>query len=59
MDCYRFATNTGICSQLYPTKKFTRSETVDFQLGEVECSKGNLFYPGWSKKLEVLSIEEI
>lgn len=59
MDCYRFATNTGICSQLYPTKKFTRSETVDFQLGEVECSKGNLFYPGWSKKLDVLSIEEI
>lgn len=59
MDCYRFATNTGICSQLYPSKKFIRSETVDFQVGEVECSKGNLFYPGWSKKLEVLSIEEI
>ena len=59
MDFYRFATNTGICSQLYPSKKFIRSETVDFQVGEVECSKGNLFYPGWSKKLEVLSIEEL
>ena len=59
MDCYRFASNTGICSPLYPAKKFVRSETVDFQLGEVECSKGNLFYPGWSKRLVVLSINEI
>lgn len=59
MDCYRFATNTGICSPLYPNKKYTRSETVDFQVGEVECSKGNLFYPGWTKRLEVLSIIEI
>lgn len=59
MDCYRFATNTGICSPLYPEKRYIRSETVDFQVGEVECSKGNLFYSGWTKKLEVISIEEI
>lgn len=59
MDCYRFATNTGICSPLYPTKKFIRSETVDFQAGEVECSKGNIFYPGWKKSLEVISIQDI
>lgn len=59
MDCYRFATNTGICSPLYPTKKFIRSETVDFQVGEVECSKGNLFYPGWKKKLNVISITNL
>lgn len=59
MDNYRFATNIGICSPLYPPKKFIRSETVDFQLGEVECSNGNLFYPGWKKKLEVISITKI
>lgn len=59
MDCYRFATNTGICSPLYPSKKYLRSETVDFQVGEVECSKGNIFYPGWKKRLEILSIEPI
>jgi hypothetical protein len=23
-------------------------------MGEVECSKGNLFYPGWKKKLEII-----
>lgn len=54
MDAYRFATNTGICSPLYPEKKYLRSETVDFQVGEVECSKGNLFYPGWKRKLEII-----
>jgi hypothetical protein len=59
MDCYRFASNTGICSPLYPTKTFIRSETIDFQLGEVECSKGNLFYPGWKKRLDVISIQDI
>lgn len=59
IDNYRFATNTGICSPLYPPKKYIRSETVDFQMGEVECTKGNLFYPGWKKKLEVISITKI
>ncbi len=59
MDNFRFATNTGICSSLYPPKRFLRSETIDFQMGEVECSKGNLFYPGWKKKLEVISITKI
>ena len=54
MDQYRFATNFGVCGQLYPSKKYLRSETVDFQMGEVECLKGNLFYPGWKKSLEIL-----
>ena len=59
MDNYRFATNNGICSLLYPEKKFIRSETIDFQMGEVETTEGNLFYPGWAKNLEVLSITEL
>ncbi len=59
MDQYRFATNSGVCGQLYPQKKFLRSETVDFQVGEVECSKGNLFYPGWKKRLEILETKYI
>ena len=59
IDYFRFATNTGICSPLYPNKKYIRSETVDFQMGEVECSKGNLFYPGWKKRLEVITIKDI
>ncbi len=59
MDCYRFATNNSVCAPLFPSKKYLRSETVDFQVGEVECSKGNLFYPGWSKSLDILSVEPI
>lgn len=57
MDQYRFATNTSICGELYPDKKYLRSETVDFQMGEVECTKGNLFYPGWKKKMTILKME--
>ncbi len=59
MDYYRFATNKGICSSLYPRKRYVRSETVDFQMGEVECSKGNLFYPGWDNNLEIISIKPV
>lgn len=59
MDQYRFATNKGVCGELYPPKKYIRSETIDFQVGEVECSKGNLFYPGWKKRLEILETKYI
>lgn len=56
MDAHRFASNKGVCGNLYPPKKFVRSETVDFQVGEVESSKGNLFYPGWDSSLELISV---
>lgn len=56
MDSHRMASNLGVCGELYPAKKFVRSETVDFQLGEVESSRGNLFYPGWDSHMEILSI---
>lgn len=59
LDQYRFASNLGVCGELYPAKKFLRSETVDFQLGEVECNKGNLFYPGWKKGLKILEMTQI
>lgn len=59
VDGYRLASNLGVCDELYPEKKYLRSETVDFQMGEVECSKGNLFYPGWNQKLEIISITPV
>lgn len=59
IDAHRFASNTGVCGPLYPAKKFVRSETVDFQVGEVETTKANLFYPAWSSDLEIISIEPI
>ncbi len=54
LDVYRMASNKGVCGELFPKKRFVRSETVDFQMGEVECSKGNLFYPAWTKSFQVL-----
>lgn len=59
MDSYRFATNTDVSRPFYPRKTFIRSETVDCQAGEVETSKGNLFYPAWDQKFEILSVEPV
>jgi hypothetical protein len=59
IDSYRFATNRDICADLFPAKRFVRSETVDFQPGEVECTQGNLFYPAWSSTLQIISETDI
>lgn len=59
IDSHRFATNKGVGGLLYPAKKFVRSETVDFQLGEVETLHGNLYYPAWDSSLELISVEPI
>lgn len=59
MDAYRFATNHGVCGPLYPPKRYVRSETVDFQPGEVETSRGNLFYPAWDQNLRIISITPV
>ena len=39
--------------ELYPPKRHLRSETVDFQTGEVEWKNGNLFYPLWNYHLDI------
>lgn len=59
MDAWRFATNTGVHGTLFPAKEYLRSETVDLQAGEVECSRGNLYWPAWSHKLDIISSETI
>lgn len=59
IDAHRFAANTGVSGDFYPPKKYVRSETVDFQLGEVESSRGNLFYPAWSLRMQPIEIKPI
>lgn len=59
MDAHRFSTNHGVCDTFYPAKKFVRSETVDAQLGEVESTKGNLFYPGWNQKFKLIEVKPV
>lgn len=59
MDAHRMATNHGVSGKFYPEKTFVRSETVDAQLGEVESTRGNLFYPGWEQTLKIIDITPI
>lgn len=59
IDSWRMCINTGVGGQFFPSKNFVRSETVDFQAGEVEFSKGNLFYNGWESDLDIISFKNI
>lgn len=59
IDCFRMATNEGIADKLSPAKKFLRSETLDFQAGEVEWDGGNIYYDSFSSHLNVNSFTPI
>ena len=59
MDAHRFAANHGVSGEMYPRKRFVRSETVDAQLGEVESTRGNLFYPGWSMSMKLNDVHPV
>lgn len=53
IDAYRFIVNDEISAPFSPEKKFLRSETVDFQRGEVEWRLGNLYFDKWNYHLDV------
>lgn len=48
IDSYRLIVNEDFSSRLYPAKLHPRSETVDFQRGEVEWRGGNLYFNQWN-----------
>ncbi len=52
IDSWRMVVNSDFGMPLYPAKRFPRSETVDFQRGEVEWAGGNLYFDQWSWNLE-------
>lgn len=52
-DAFHLITNDDYSSRLFPTKIFPRSETVDFQRGELEWRGGNLYFDKWKYKMEV------
>ncbi len=54
MDAYRFIVNSDYSMPFFPAKIYTRSETVDFQRGEVEWRGGNLYFNKWNYDMEVL-----
>ncbi len=47
IDAFRLVVNDDWSAVLQPAKMHPRSETVDFQRGEVEWSGGNLYFDKW------------
>jgi len=52
-DAYRLIVNDDFSQPFYPAKIFPRSETVDFQRGEVEWRGGNLYFNRWDYNMDV------
>ncbi|MBN2013478.1 transglutaminase domain-containing protein [candidate division KSB1 bacterium] len=53
MDAYRLIVNDDYSQQLYPAKMYFRSETLDFQRGEVEWEGGNIYFDQWDYEFAV------
>lgn len=57
-DSYHLVVNDDYSADLYPAKIYPRSETVDFQRGEVEWRGGNLYFDQWNYSMDVKYINE-
>ena len=53
IDSWRMVVNQDYGMPLVPEKKYPRSETVDFQRGEVEWEGGNLYFDRWSYHMDI------
>lgn len=53
IDAYHLIINDDYSRDLSPAKEFPRSETVDFQRGEVEWNGGNLYFDQWDYHMDV------
>jgi len=53
IDAYRWIVNSDFSQPLFPNKIFPRSDTVDFQRGELEWRGGNIYYNLWKWDFEV------
>lgn len=53
IDAYRWIVNDDFSQELFPAKTYLRSETVDFQRGELEWRGGNIYFNQWNWDIEV------
>lgn len=53
IDSWRMIVNSDYGMPLVPAKKYPRSETVDFQRGEVEWDGDNLYFPQWDYTMDI------
>ncbi len=54
LDAFRYIVNDDYSGEFYPAKTHPRSETVDFQRGEVEWKGENLYFGRWKYRMQVL-----
>ena len=52
-DGHHLIINDDYSSPLFPAKIFPRSETVDFQRGELEWKGGNIYFDKWNYDMKV------
>lgn len=57
MDAYRLVANRDHGIDLYPPKESFRSDTVDFQRGELEAGGKNIYYGDFAYSLDAKPIE--
>ncbi|NUN10187.1 MAG: transglutaminase domain-containing protein [Ignavibacteriaceae bacterium] len=57
-DSYHMVVNDDYSSDFFPAKTYPRSETIDFQRGEVEWRGGNLYFDQWNYSMDVKYINE-
>jgi hypothetical protein len=50
--------NNDFGGQMDPPKRYPRSDTVDFQRGEVEWEYGNLYYNQWDYSFQIEYLNE-
>lgn len=53
IDSWRMIVNSDYGMPLVPEKQYPRSETVDFQRGEVEWEGGNLYFTQWDYHMDI------
>ena len=53
IEPYRLVFNNDFGGEMSPAKKYPRSETVDFQRGEVEWEGGNLYFNLWDYDFDI------
>ncbi len=53
IDAHHLIVNDDYSAPLFPAKIFPRSETVDFQRGELEWRGGNLYFDKWDYNMQV------
>lgn len=56
---YRLVANDQFSEPHRPKKKFPRSDTVDFQRGELETDAGNIYFNQFDYELEIVSDEAV